>query len=141
MPDMQCGRAVAEIVEFCRFLEPTAQEAAMREAATQRVRQSIIEVYPSASVQVFGSFVTGRSQTQGMCSDITAAAAAAVTHGFITLMQHGLSYKVQIYTFLHNLCITAADFQVYPGGQPVCCLQRFPHLHSACCLDTNTQCA
>ncbi|MCJ1305231.1 hypothetical protein MMC08_008045 [Hypocenomyce scalaris] len=52
-------RLHTEIVEFCRFLEPTAQEAAMREAATQRVRQSIVEVYPSASVQVFGSFVTG----------------------------------------------------------------------------------
>ena len=51
---------VAEIVEFCRFLEPTAEEAAMREAATQRVRQSITEVYASASVQVFGSFVTGQ---------------------------------------------------------------------------------
>ncbi len=32
----------------------------MREAATQRVRQSITEVYASASVQVFGSFVTGQ---------------------------------------------------------------------------------
>jgi DNA polymerase sigma len=51
---------IAEIVEFCRFLEPTAEEAAMREAATQRVRQSITEVYASASVQVFGSFVTGQ---------------------------------------------------------------------------------
>lgn len=52
-------RLHTEIVEFCRFLEPTAEEAAMREAATQRVRQSITEVYASASVQVFGSFVTG----------------------------------------------------------------------------------
>ncbi|KAL0037432.1 hypothetical protein WJX79_008048 [Trebouxia sp. C0005] len=52
-------RLHTEIVEFCRFLEPTTEEAAMREAATQRVRQSIIEVYASASVQVFGSFVTG----------------------------------------------------------------------------------
>lgn len=49
----------AEIVEFCRFLEPTAAEASMRESATQRVRQAIVEVYTTASVQVFGSFVTG----------------------------------------------------------------------------------
>ena len=54
----------AEIVEFCRFLEPTAQEAAMREAATERVRQAIINIFPTASVQVFGSFVTGRSNVQ-----------------------------------------------------------------------------
>ena len=50
----------AEIVEFCRFLEPTAEEAAAREAATQRVRQAIIELYANASVQVFGSLVTGQ---------------------------------------------------------------------------------
>lgn len=53
------GLVHAEIVEFCRFLEPTAQEAAMREAATERVRQAIMTIFPTASVQVFGSFVTG----------------------------------------------------------------------------------
>ena len=54
------ARAVAaEIVEFCRFLEPTAEEAAMREAATQRVREVILSIWPQASVQIFGSFVTG----------------------------------------------------------------------------------
>ncbi|KAL3157918.1 hypothetical protein ABBQ32_012323 [Trebouxia sp. C0010 RCD-2024] len=52
-------RLHTEIVEFCRFLEPTPAEAAMREAATQRVRQAIIDVFPTASVQVFGSYVTG----------------------------------------------------------------------------------
>lgn len=35
----------------------------MREAATERVRQAIIEVFPTASVQVFGSFVTGMPVT------------------------------------------------------------------------------
>lgn len=49
----------AEAVEFCRFLEPTTEEAAMREAATQRVREVILSIWPQASVQVFGSFVTG----------------------------------------------------------------------------------
>ena len=52
--------AVAEVGEFCRFLEPTAEEAAMREAATQRVREVILSIWPQASVQVFGSFVTGK---------------------------------------------------------------------------------
>ena len=40
----------------------------MREAATQRVRQAIVEVFPTASVQVFGSFVTGMLVTQTSCS-------------------------------------------------------------------------
>lgn len=57
----------AEIVEFCRFLEPTAEEAAMREAATERVRQAIIEVFSTASVQVFGSFVTGVPVAYAAC--------------------------------------------------------------------------
>ena len=51
--------ADAEVVEFCRFLEPTKEEAAMREAATQRVREVILSIWPQASVQIFGSFVTG----------------------------------------------------------------------------------
>ena len=57
----------AEIVEFCRFLEPTPAEAAMREAATQRVRQAIVDVFPTASVQVFGSYVTGRPVVSACC--------------------------------------------------------------------------
>lgn len=57
---------IAEIVEFCRFLEPTAREATMREAATERVRQAIVEVFPTASVQVFGSFVTGMSTSPAL---------------------------------------------------------------------------
>ena len=39
----------------------------MREAATQRVRQAIVEVFPTASVQVFGSFVTGMPVTYASC--------------------------------------------------------------------------
>ena len=97
----------------------------MREAATQRVRQSIVEVYPSASVQVFGSFVTGWSQTQGMCTNIAAAAtaaaaSAAIMHDFITSMRHILSCKVQIYNFLHTWCITPTDTRVCPCDQPGC---------------------
>lgn len=39
----------------------------MREAATQRVRQAIIDVFPTASVQVFGSYVTGRPVAPAHC--------------------------------------------------------------------------
>ena len=48
-----------EIVEFCRFLEPTDEETAARGAATERVAQVIKAIWPGAVVQVFGSFATG----------------------------------------------------------------------------------
>ena len=52
-------RLPAEIVEFCRFLEPTAAEALERQEAVQRVSAVITGIWKSASVEIFGSFVTG----------------------------------------------------------------------------------
>ena len=49
----------AEIVEFCRFLEPTEAETESRSAATERVTGVIQAIWPEAVVQVFGSFATG----------------------------------------------------------------------------------
>ncbi len=49
----------AEIVEFCRFLEPTAAEALERQEAVNRVSAVITGIWKSASVEIFGSFVTG----------------------------------------------------------------------------------
>ncbi|KAK9822646.1 hypothetical protein WJX81_003349 [Elliptochloris bilobata] len=48
-----------EVVEFERFLAPTAEEAAGRAAAVQRISAVVQTIWPSASVQVFGSFATG----------------------------------------------------------------------------------
>ena len=48
-----------EIVEFCRFLEPTPEETAGRYAAIARVTDVVQSLFPRAEVQVFGSFVTG----------------------------------------------------------------------------------
>lgn len=42
----------AEISEFCRFLEPTADETAARKAATERVSSVVTAIWPSANVQV-----------------------------------------------------------------------------------------
>lgn len=44
--------AVAEIAEFCRFLEPTADETAARRAATERVSSVVTAIWPTANVQV-----------------------------------------------------------------------------------------
>ncbi len=49
----------AELVEFCRFLAPSSRELASRQAALARVTDAVQSIWPSASVQVFGSFVTG----------------------------------------------------------------------------------
>ncbi len=51
--------ASAEVVEFERFLAPTADEAAARAAAVARIASVVQAIWPSASVQVFGSFATG----------------------------------------------------------------------------------
>ena len=51
--------AITELVEFCRFLAPSTSELASRQAALGRVTDAVQSIWPSASVQVFGSFVTG----------------------------------------------------------------------------------
>lgn len=48
-----------EIVDFCRFTEPTAAEAASRAAAVARVRAAVVAIWPAAKLAVFGSFATG----------------------------------------------------------------------------------
>ncbi|BDA44734.1 Terminal nucleotidyltransferase 4B [Coccomyxa sp. Obi] len=48
-----------ELVEFCRFLAPSSSELEARKAALARVTEAVQSIWPSATVQVFGSFVTG----------------------------------------------------------------------------------
>ncbi|KAK9822265.1 hypothetical protein WJX74_001011 [Apatococcus lobatus] len=48
-----------EIVTFCRVLEPTREEAAIRSAAVTRVTEVVQAIWPSAEVKLFGSFLTG----------------------------------------------------------------------------------
>ena len=49
----------SEIVDFCRFTEPTLDEAAARDAAVERVRCVVVSIWPGARLEVFGSFATG----------------------------------------------------------------------------------
>ncbi len=60
--------ACTEVVEFERFLAPTADEAAARAAAVARVASVVQAIWPSASVQVFGSFATGGRAAALSCS-------------------------------------------------------------------------
>uniref|UniRef100_A0A7N0UQW9 polynucleotide adenylyltransferase n=1 Tax=Kalanchoe fedtschenkoi TaxID=63787 RepID=A0A7N0UQW9_KALFE len=48
-----------EILDFCEFLSPTAQEKAARDAAVKGVFDVIRHIWPLCNVQVFGSFRTG----------------------------------------------------------------------------------
>ncbi|KAG9355725.1 hypothetical protein JZ751_000563 [Albula glossodonta] len=48
-----------EIVDFYEFMSPRPEEAAMRKEVVNRIETVIKELWPSADVQIFGSFSTG----------------------------------------------------------------------------------
>lgn len=48
-----------EIVEFCRYLAPSAEEQAQRQAAMDRIEAVVTSIWPKARLQAFGSFATG----------------------------------------------------------------------------------
>ncbi|KAL2331438.1 hypothetical protein Fmac_019019 [Flemingia macrophylla] len=48
-----------EIVDFCEFLSPTAEEKSSRDLAVQSVFGVIKHIWPHCQVEVFGSFRTG----------------------------------------------------------------------------------
>ena len=47
-----------EILDFERYVSPTADERAQRAGLVDRLRSIVAEVFPAAEVQVFGSFAT-----------------------------------------------------------------------------------
>lgn len=48
-----------EVMDFYNFMSPRPEEAAMRKEVVNRIEQIIKERWPSADVQIFGSFSTG----------------------------------------------------------------------------------
>ncbi|XP_041104395.1 terminal nucleotidyltransferase 4A [Polyodon spathula] len=48
-----------EIIDFYNFMSPRPQEAAMREDVVRRIETVIKDLWPTADVQIFGSFSTG----------------------------------------------------------------------------------
>lgn len=54
-----CRPIPAEIVEFCRYLAPSAEEQAQRQAAMDRIEAVVTSIWPKARLQAFGSFATG----------------------------------------------------------------------------------
>lgn len=52
-------RLFPELLELCELLQPTAEEAAARQAAVAAVAEVAGSLWPSARCEVFGSFATG----------------------------------------------------------------------------------
>lgn len=48
-----------EIVAFCQMLAPTAEEVASRAGSLDSLRDVVRSIWPTADVQVFGSYETG----------------------------------------------------------------------------------
>lgn len=64
LPGFQARCSVcADLVGCCAFLAPTQEERGARAEALQRVTEVVQEIWPAASVEVFGSFVTGAALT------------------------------------------------------------------------------
>jgi len=53
-----------EVANFCRFVAPSKDETAARVDAVERVAAVVKAIWPSATVEVFGSFVTGKVALQ-----------------------------------------------------------------------------
>ncbi|XP_063144175.1 terminal nucleotidyltransferase 4A isoform X1 [Rattus norvegicus] len=48
-----------EIIDFYNFMSPCPEEAAMRREVVKRIETVVKDLWPSADVQIFGSFSTG----------------------------------------------------------------------------------
>ena len=59
---LQAVQISAEIVEFCKFLEPTPEEEDARESSLERISDLVKSMFPSARIQLFGSYLTGSYQ-------------------------------------------------------------------------------
>uniref|UniRef100_A0A8C5E9X5 Terminal nucleotidyltransferase 4A n=1 Tax=Gouania willdenowi TaxID=441366 RepID=A0A8C5E9X5_GOUWI len=54
-----CSRLHEEVMDFYNFMSPRPEEAAMRKEVVKRIEMIIKELWPTADVQIFGSFSTG----------------------------------------------------------------------------------
>lgn len=88
-------------MEFCRYLEPSPEETAQRQAAVDRVQAVVRAIWPEAELQVFGSFATGlylpTSDVDAVimhsgCADIPSGLKALAT----SLARKGLAKNMQV---------------------------------------------
>ena len=88
-------------MDFCRFAEPTAAEAASRAEAVARVRAVVSSIWPGARLEVFGSFATGLYlPTSDIDAVILDSACSSPADGLralaLALTRRGLGTKVAL---------------------------------------------
>ena len=94
-------RLHAEIVDFCRFLEPTAAEREAREGSVARVRAAVLAIWPGARFEVHGSFATGmylpNSDVDAVILDSGAKAPATCLKALaLSLSRKGMATDIQL---------------------------------------------
>lgn len=58
--NLSVGECLAsEVLEFLRYVSPTKAEAKKRDECVARLRQAVKQLWPDATVSVFGSYATG----------------------------------------------------------------------------------
>ena len=111
-------RLHAEIVDFCRFLEPTAEEAAARAAAVERVRAVVMGIWPEARFEVHGSFATGMylpsSDIDAVILDSGCKSPATCLKALATcLSRKGMATKIQL---IAKARVPIVKFEERPSG-------------------------
>ena len=107
-----------EIVDFCRYLEPTAEESSARTAAVERVRGAVLSIWPGARFEVHGSFATGMYLPN---SDIDAvilgsgckSPATCLKALALSLSRKGMARKIQL---IANARVPIVKFEERPSG-------------------------
>ena len=111
-------RLHVEIVDFCRFLEPTAEEAAARAAAVERVRAVVMGIWPEAEFEVHGSFATGMylpsSDIDAVILDSGCKSPATCLKALATcLSRKGMATKIQL---IAKARVPIVKFEERPSG-------------------------
>ena len=107
-----------EIVDFCRYLEPTDAESAARSAAVERVREAVASIWPGARFEVHGSFATGMYLPN---SDIDAvilgsgckSPATCLKALALSLSRKGMARKIQL---IAKARVPIVKFEERPSG-------------------------
>ena len=107
-----------EIVDFCRYLEPTAEESSARTAAVERVRGAVLSIWPGARFEVHGSFATGMYLPN---SDIDAvilgsgckSPATCLKALALSLSRKGMARKIQL---IAKARVPIVKFEERPSG-------------------------
>lgn len=130
----------AELVDFCSFLSPTENEARIRKTALKTISDAVTSVWTEATVEPFGSFVTGpflfpslhmlyceycntsrhHHQMAAECQCVGAATSDCSAHGHL-ISTAMLFVKAAALVMLHFRTCVCTALQ-HRRMQPPCCL-------------------